>query len=498
MAHSDLDSHSDFRLPGSVSHADSNARLITTMSFSYSGIQNPRRLECYLHAPWGQCLTDLIDDLGPETFLIAQHKLSPFDRVSIQAWRKQKEEEKKAIQKLEQQRNANRLGKGIVPSGLSATSASGSHVSPAPKVEVGGTGAKEGTEEEDADVLADVSFETLPDKRTEEKSPDFSILKALKFLNRLTGDVMTVADFPENPADWDIVRVALSRVLVVVELKPAPSRHSEDEHEFQTALDRSIHRAGHQAIRQAERAFAADEKLEALVALAVSGEWWMWRLIRREEAPPLKTEQTDPPPSYLSLHAQPAHIQTSSTSILPSVAIQPVLVSEGSGRGQRGAAVNYAEWNSDGEEEEEKVSYNRRPAGSGKGKKETPAAPRPRTVLQHAKPGYSDQAEASIFDVVPLPAGEWSNFMRLSTPRSNQALYILHYFIKHGRLPEREQTQTDNNDHLAGPSRSGGISRKRASESTSDEQAPKKQRLVAGDEDEELTSDGCVTPPSDD
>ncbi|CAA7257366.1 unnamed protein product [Cyclocybe aegerita] len=508
MPDHDIDDCSDFRLPGLVAHAANNSRLITAMAFSYSGIQNPRLLECHFHAPWGQCFDYLIQDLGPETFVIAQQKLAPFDRLSIQKWLKQKVAKKEEAKELERQRKANMLGKPIDVAAPPPFSTPGPPdvIMLADQVNVGGTDAAdlEGEDDEEAELLAETSFETLPDARTEEKAPDFSIFKAFKFLNRETGDIITSADFPQNPADWDIVRVAAARVLLLAELKPPPSRHSEDEGAFQFALDNNIRKAMLQAFEQAERAFAADDKVGALVAIAVSGEWWAWKLVKREDAIPspvsLEMEPAVPPAPQQQEETRRSLRLEKLAARQAEATAQDSQEQAKDGRGQGSIVLRlrskpkqwYKEPDSDpdGENDNDKVSVRR--ATSKKGKEPDD---RVRTVLQNAKLGYSDQAKATVLDALPT-SGKWSDIMRLSTPASNQAFYILHYFIEHGRLPTREQAQPDN----PGPSGNSGESRKRTAESTSveDEQTLKKQRMDTNGEGEDVTSDGCMTPANDD
>ncbi|CAA7257371.1 unnamed protein product [Cyclocybe aegerita] len=497
------------------------------MAFSYSGIQNPRRLECHLHAPWGLCFNDLIEDLGPETFVIAQHKLAPFNRLSIQAWRKKKEEEKLAIKMFEKQRNVNRLGKQRDVPLPSTPSESGSRFPPVPEVDAGETseddegagedeGAdeadedEEGEDEDDTNILAELSFETLPDKRAEEKSPDFSIYKALKFRNRHTGEIITAREFPKNPADWDSVRVVLSRIRLLAELKPAPSRHSENEEDFQFGLETAIGKASHQAVVQARCAFEADERLEALVAVAVSGEWWAWKVFKREEVMPTDAEADETPSMTLSPHPQdraPSSTGRDLEDPLPEQATASIQSTSGLRRSERnllhgGAGLRappYTEFDSSEETDDETQKVPVRLPMSRKGKEpEDHAAQdaKARTVFHKAKPGHSDEAKDTIFDAIPTP-GEWTNNMRLSTPVSNQAFSILHYFIEHGRLPSREQTHPEDSSN-PGPPGSTGASLKRSSEwpSLDDEQAQKKQRLDLSEEDEDMTSDGCMTPPN--
>ncbi|CAA7257373.1 unnamed protein product [Cyclocybe aegerita] len=456
MLNHDIDNGSNFRLPGLVSHADNVARLITAMSFSYSGLQNPRLLECYFYAPWGQCLSHLIEDVGPETFINPQHKLAPFDRTSIQAWLKQKQKEKDDVKMFEQQRKANMLGKPwpvATPSTAPTPGPPLRVIAPADQVNVGESSATEERDDDnddgDDDLLAEIPFETLPDQKAKEKSPDFSILKAIKFINRLTGDIITPEDFPKNPADWDIVRIAATRVLLLAELKPPASRHSKDETHFQLVLDNNLQKAGLQAIDQAELAFTADEKLDSVIALAVSGEWWMWNLVTRASVPSLELELKliAPPSPHQQQELRKSHRLQNTEARKAEAAIQDDTekgkVWNGMLLGVRTEPKSYEEKESalDFPSDDQKVPY--QPANSKKGKEpesEEHQGPRARTVLQNAIPPYSDQAKASIFDALP-PPGEWSEVMRLSTPASNQGFSILHYFIQHGRLPASGQVQ---------------------------------------------------------
>ncbi|KAJ3507129.1 hypothetical protein NLJ89_g6480 [Agrocybe chaxingu] len=361
----------------------------------------------------------------------------------------------------------------------STASESGSHFPPVPEVGAGktsedneGAGEDEGAGD-DTNILAELSFEILPDKRAEEKSPDFSIYKALKFRNRHTHH--HCRRIPQE-----------SRRLEHPELKPAPSPHSENEEDFQFGLEVATSKAIRQAVVQAGRAFEADEKLEALVAVAVSGEWWAWRVIKREEA---ETDET--PPRTLSPRPQDRTPENTSRDLgapLPEQATASNQSTSGLRRSERNLFHGGAD---------SKVPV--RFPTSRKGKEPGDQAAqdiKARTVFHKAKPGHSDEAKDTIFDAIPLP-GEWADYMRLSTPVSNQAFSILHYFVEHGRLPSREQMHPEDSSN-PGPPGSSGASLKRSSEwpSVDDEQAQKKQRLDLSEEDEDMTSDGCMTPPN--
>ncbi|CAA7257383.1 unnamed protein product [Cyclocybe aegerita] len=500
---SDSNNHSDFRLPGAVSRPYRQARLITTLAFSYSGILNPSLKECHLHAPWGHIFEDLIDDLGLETFIVAQHSFSPFDRVSIQDWYKKKQEKKKEIRRIEQERNANRLGKPL-PVKVAEPPV------PTPAVPQFSTSqalnAGTDADDQDIDLLAETSFRTLADERSEEKVPDFSIFKGLKFRNRVTNAIMTPADFPNDPADWDIVRVVVAKAMLLAELKPPPSRHIESEVAFHTALGKIMVKANLQAWRQAERACAADEKLQSLVLVACVGEWWTWRLAnRREVIPP---EDTQPESTSNILPSDPrvelpeaasqrqsrrrnaaAPAQPSST---PEVGIRPQpRVAKEKAKGK------YAQPPEDEpDDDDDKVPYDR---GSRKGKEpedELPPTLAPRRVFKTAQAGYSDQAEANIVDAIP-PHTNWSDFLRLSTPASNQAWYLVHYFLQHGQVPGVELPSNDSGP-VPGPS---NASRKRSAEPTpvvgGRKSHSKKLKLdsvgVEVREEEDYASEGVMT-----
>jgi hypothetical protein len=73
--------HSDFELPGFSSRG--LASWIVGVSFAYSGKWNLRNLENHFHAFWNRVLTDLVNDLEPDTIVIPQFQFGTLNDVPL-------------------------------------------------------------------------------------------------------------------------------------------------------------------------------------------------------------------------------------------------------------------------------------------------------------------------------------------------------------------------------------------------------------------------------
>jgi hypothetical protein len=98
----------------------------------------------------------------------------------------------------------------------------------------------------------------------------------------------------ESQTDNEMFHFGVKAVMLT-EIKRAPSRHQQNQHAFIHKLNLKLEEAQTQVALQAKRTWANHNapSWPAVIVLAVSGEWWTWRIVYKQAAQGMQAEPDD-------------------------------------------------------------------------------------------------------------------------------------------------------------------------------------------------------------
>lgn len=308
--------HADFVLPGFAAQPHGLASSITLAAFAYSRRTNQRRLEDPFYGFWSHIFFCLIFDLAPDVFLVPQ--LIIYD----------------------------------------------------PSVATD----------------ADHSIGTIADNKANDGRPDFVIMAASvmnRYLtNRVAADTATLQPrFPTDFMLWNYMKILVAHPLVIAELKTCASR-SVTRDKFMDQLRTLMRDATDQLEERADLIFNASNKYQGvnkLILIAACGEWWIFKIARRE--------------SYTFSNMFSSDLHNSEIDSEEMMAYNPALPQD------------------------------------------TPQGPRPTNICRHVDdavlndPSFSESAVEDLDAATPTE-DEWSLHINFGTKASNQRMYLIHELLR--------------------------------------------------------------------
>ena len=250
------------------------------------------------------------------------------------------------------------------------------------------------------------SIATEAQKKAVEFTPDFSIVKSLVVPR---GNVpITIDAFPIT--SWNDFTVKAFTVPCIAELKRPPSRRSPSLRSFLRDLDGCFGFASASLEKQVENAFAMQSKnVDKVIMVACVGEWWSWKIAKRESYifdsgsssnDILLPSLFAPGPSEKPPRSQPPREAKNDDSRRKAMDLhdEPIKSSD-------------------------KLPYSPRRKGQKRAKERSDHAIRYTDLGHEMEPVKEDVEEATPID------DEWSGYILLGSPASNQRLFLIHRFL---------------------------------------------------------------------
>ncbi|XP_006457514.1 hypothetical protein AGABI2DRAFT_147038 [Agaricus bisporus var. bisporus H97] len=243
------------------------------------------------------------------------------------------------------------------------------------------------TEQEPNDP--DLSFGTVAEGAASERIPDFVALAAVPRLRNVGSATDHI--FPSSYDSWKTMKLLACFPAMIVQLKRSPPRSLLQDGDFRDILQSYISAATTEADDSAALAFhnKQNRALKKIVLVAVSGEWWRFKIGLRE--------------NY--------EVQMNLDSKLSM----------------------------ENEEDDKDETKKARASKKGKGK----YIPKLYTIQRHEDlgPRHMAQLSSDVKKTEPRP-GTWSKNILFGTPASNQRLYFIHELLKeiqHGLIGEVDE-----------------------------------------------------------
>jgi len=238
------------------------SRLNVATALAYSGEHNSRLIENHSYIYVNLFLLDLVDDLGPEVLIGPQYVLDLYPGHGLKS----------------QGHQNSRSGNNLPESGSEDDISS-----------VGEGSDDQNSRHYPGDVTMD-SVDTIS-QRAKYIIPDFTILACLLRQRKSVSEPFDYpGDFPKWADDfdfWRLFRIEEVYYPALVEVKRPVSRTLQDHVEFLSQLRVMMLKATVGLRNQAKYAFALQPKLRRLLLIASVGEWWSWRILRREALEPV-------------------------------------------------------------------------------------------------------------------------------------------------------------------------------------------------------------------
>ncbi|PPQ93460.1 hypothetical protein CVT25_008564 [Psilocybe cyanescens] len=290
-----------------------------------------------------------------------------------------------------------------------------------------------------SDAYSTSSKASKAEGNTDQAIPDFCIVSVV--CTHREGQ-----QIPPLPTSWSLLQIPRTDIRAIVELKQAPSRNLKTESRFVISLDSQLLLAKVQLRSQAALVFASPtyRNRDVVLCIAVSGEWYSWRLFQRTEFNfPEKIPKNF---FYLQKYATgtasesplAAGAQTSEGKNDEGVGEQDrdKKDSEEDVENRKDEDVDDNDDDVDSDEAEDEIEGEQ---GDGENeadeedKKESVDAVLPGVRPVQRFEGLSHpilQAEvANIVDAWP-ERGDWSGWIRLGTAASNQSFYLMNQFLR--------------------------------------------------------------------
>ena len=283
---------------------------------------------------------------------------------------------------------------------------------------------------------------TISYKDADALTPDFSIV-SLSLSHRPSSVHVPPADVPPLES-WPSLQVTMMKTPLLLECKRPPTRHALNNAFFSTSLGVQMRDAVDDAIMQGYAAFFSQPHLAKVILMAVSGEWWRWRLLLRpatherlrhdRRVAELQTGAPITDDADFDEYMEETRLSRSGKKCKKDKsdkayrAGNPSTVRDAAPRAQPSRGVGrsalqkgYAEVEEPPVSIVDRVKYNPEPQDK-------------RTASSFIH--HHDLAEDDVQSIVDNPndlLGEvrigWSDFIRLGTPASNQSLGLIHRLL---------------------------------------------------------------------
>lgn len=260
-------------------------------------------------------------------------------------------------------------------------------------------------------IAPDDSIATAAQPNATECTPDFSIVKTYAILRPEV--TINIEHLPY--ISWNSVAVKAFIVPLIGELKHPPTRRSPSLASFVENLKSMFDEAYRSLEKQVENAFAMQStNVNRMILCACVGEWWSWKIATRDH---YTTDDSD------------KDFQNTSSDILPpSLFIQTVgrIVNDRPARAaknEKARAKCIDPPNPPAVQSSDKLPYHPHRRGEEHMRK------RSEYPIHYEDLGeYMEQVAADVELAKPLD-NDWSKYIRLGTPASNQRLFLIHRFL---------------------------------------------------------------------
>jgi len=264
-------------------------------------------------------------------------------------------------------------------------------------------------------VAPDESIATAAQANATEFTPDFSMVKARVILRPAV--TLNIDQLPFN--SWNNVTIKAFIVPCIAELKHPPTRRAPSLKSFVEDLIITFQQAYRCLEEQVENAFAMQStNVNRIILFACVGEWWSWKIATRDR--------------YITDNGSDSSSLDSSNSILPSLfsPAGPMNLPQAQRQQPSRHAKNdnvrdkYTNPPSPPLQLSDKLPYRPRTRGAGDKKKRQLEHP----VRYEDLGEEMEQVRTNVEHAKPLD-NDWSKFILLGSPASNQRLFLIHRFL---------------------------------------------------------------------
>lgn len=256
-----------------------------------------------------------------------------------------------------------------------------------------------------ARAAPNTSTDTAAKQDATELTPDFSVVMTLVAPRDITQESLSRHPF----ANWNEFKIDYFIVPLFAELKRSPSRRCATIEIFCEELHGLLDDAMRGLEKQAENGFLMQPKeVNQIILLACVGEWWSWKVAERH----CYVSDADSMDALGDLEEFETAGPPKGTRKLPPRGSKTAL--------SRQMCVDKSDDESD--EPSDKLPYNPRRKGEGMQKRSA------HRIHYSDLGSLQEQLEDNVENAMP-PEDEWSDYIRLGSPASNQRLFLIHRFL---------------------------------------------------------------------